>query len=448
MEFTFTCALCERLLPGSTDHGGQEIQCPDCQKVNLVPVVEDPEQLMAGGSVTLLDEEGQPITTILPAPPPVDRMSRPPTEYPSASPVPPPPPPPATVPPPAPVRAMPAVRPAKSVDVETAQMLGEAYQRITEEVGKLIVGQEEVIEQLLIAIFARSHCLLEGVPGLAKTFMVKCLSDALALSFRRVQFTPDLMPADITGTDVIQEDAETGQRGLAFLKGPLFAQMILADEINRSPPKTQAALLEAMQEHSVTIGGRTYTLEEPFFVLATQNPVEQEGTYPLPEAQKDRFMFHVRVGYPNREEEREIIKRTTSAYSAIIDPVLNGEQVIAVQKTVRKIPVPDHVMDFVLDIVRRSRPDDPDASKTAKEWIAWGPGPRACQQMVLGGKVRAVLRGRFHVAMDDIEALAAPVLRHRILPTFNAEAEGIKVDEIIAKIVAETPRGKARGVAV
>ncbi|MGB0581844.1 MAG: AAA family ATPase, partial [Limisphaerales bacterium] len=329
-------------------------------------------------------------------------------------------------------------------DVDMANMLAEAYQAIASEVGKLIVGQHEVIEQLLIAIFSRSHCLLEGVPGLAKTFMVKTLSDALALSFRRVQFTPDLMPADITGTDVIQEDPTTGQRQLSFIKGPLFAQMILADEINRSPPKTQAALLEAMQEHSVTVGGDTYQLDEPFFVLATQNPVEQEGTYQLPEAQKDRFMFLVKVDYPDREEEREIIKRTTSAYHADINPVLSGDQVMQVQKTVRKIPVPDHVMDFVLDLVRRSRPDDPDANKIARDWIAWGPGPRACQQLVLGGKVRAVLRGRFHVTIDDIEALALPVLRHRIVPTFNAEAEGIKVDEIIDKIIADIPRGKPR----
>lgn len=452
MDFTFTCALCERALPGSTEHAGAEIQCPDCDKINFIPAVENYDELLAAGSATVMDDEGKPITTILPAPPPPDRLERPLTEIPTASPVPaqpaPPPPPMAQ-----PVQAAPvaqaapvrvAARASKSADVDMANMLAEAYQGIASEVGKLIVGQHEVIEQLLIAIFSRSHCLLEGVPGLAKTFMVKTLSDALALSFRRVQFTPDLMPADITGTDVIQEDPTTGQRQLSFIKGPLFAQMILADEINRSPPKTQAALLEAMQEHSVTVGGDTYQLDEPFFVLATQNPVEQEGTYQLPEAQKDRFMFLVKVDYPDREEEREIIKRTTSAYSADINPVLTGDQVMQVQKTVRKIPVPDHVMDFVLDLVRRSRPDDPDANKIARDWISWGPGPRACQQLVLGGKVRAVLRGRFHVTIDDIEALALPVLRHRIVPTFNAEAEGIKVDEIIEKIIAEIPRGKPR----
>jgi MoxR-like ATPase len=284
------------------------------------------------------------------------------------------------------------------------------------------------------------------VPGLAKTYMVKSISEAMHFSFRRVQFTPDLMPADITGTDVIQEDPVTGRRNLIFLTGPIFAQMILADEINRSPPKTQAALLEAMQEHSVTVGGQTYRLEEPFFVLATQNPVEQEGTYPLPEAQKDRFMFHVKVGYPNRDQEREIIKRTTSAYSAKIDPVITGEEVIACQQIVRKVPVPDHVMEFVLDLVRKSRPGDADSLPFAKDLIAWGPGPRACQQLVLGGKVRAILRGRFHVTMDDVEAMAYPVLRHRIVPTFNAEAEGVTVDEIIGRILKAIPRGEVKTV--
>ena len=331
-------------------------------------------------------------------------------------------------------------------DVKLAQKLAESCARMRTEIAKNIVGQDDVIEQLLIAIFARSHCLLEGVPGLAKTYMVRSLAQALHLSFRRVQFTPDLMPADITGTDVIQEDPATGRRNLMFLKGPLFAQIILADEINRSPPKTQAALLEAMQEHSVTVGGQTYRLEEPFFVLATQNPIEQEGTYPLPEAQKDRFMFHVRVEYPTREEEREIVKRTTSAYKAEVGTVLNGDDVIQCQQIIRKVPVPEHVMDFVLDLVRRSRPDVPDTLPFTKELIAWGPGPRACQQLVLGGKVRAILRGRFHVTVDDIIALAPPVLRHRIVPTFNAEAEGIDADHIIKRILESTSRGEAKAV--
>ncbi|MEW6302866.1 MAG: MoxR family ATPase [Verrucomicrobiota bacterium] len=331
-------------------------------------------------------------------------------------------------------------------DAKLAARLTSAAQKIRQEVAKNIVGQDEVIEQLIIAIFARSHCLLEGVPGLAKTFMVRSLAEAMHFSFRRVQFTPDLMPADITGTDVIQEDPVTGRRNLVFLKGPIFAQMILADEINRSPPKTQAALLEAMQEHSVTVGGQTFRLEEPFFVLATQNPVEQEGTYPLPEAQKDRFIFHVKVDYPEREQERAIIQRTTSAYSAKIDPVITGEEVIQCQEIVRRVPVPDHVMEFVLDLVRKSRPNSADALGFTKELIAWGPGPRACQQLVLGGKVRAILRGRFHVTLDDVEALAYPVLRHRIVPTFNAEAEGIGVDEIVRRILEATPRGEAKTV--
>jgi len=331
-------------------------------------------------------------------------------------------------------------------DEKLARHLGDSFKKITREVAKLIVGQDEVIEQLVIAVFARSHCLLEGVPGLAKTSMVRRLANGMHLSFRRVQFTPDLMPADITGTDIIQEDPTTGHRKLTFLRGPIFAQMILADEINRSPPKTQAALLEAMQEHSVTVGGETYRLEEPFFVLATQNPLEQEGTYPLPEAQKDRFMFHVKVDYPSRSEERLVIERTTSAYSAKLEPVISGSDILRCQEIVRKVPVPDHVMDFVLDLVRRSRPAEETALPFVKELVAWGPGPRACQQLILGGKVRAILRGRFHVTVDDIEALAFPVLRHRIVPTFNAEAEGVDVDQIIRRLLDEIPRGETKKI--
>jgi len=331
-----------------------------------------------------------------------------------------------------------------SVDEQAlARGLCQSFEKLRREIGKVIVGQDDVIEQLVIAIFARSHCLLEGVPGLAKTFMVRSLAQVLQLSFRRVQFTPDLMPADITGTDIIQENPTTGRREFTFLKGPIFAQMILADEINRSPPKTQAALLEAMQEHSVTVGGETYKLEEPFFVLATQNPLEQEGTYPLPEAQKDRFMFHVKVDYPSRDEERLVVERTTSAYSAEPQPVLSGEEIIQCQQLVRRVPVPAHVMEFVLDLVRWSRPDDDSALQFVKELVSWGPGPRACQQLILGGKVRAILRGRFHVTNDDIEALAYPVLRHRIVPTFNAEAEGVTVDEIIRRLLEAVPRGEA-----
>ncbi len=325
-------------------------------------------------------------------------------------------------------------------DIDRAQALVSAYQKVTSELGKLIVGQEAVIEQLMIAILARGHCLLEGVPGLAKTLMVRGLSQVMDLSFRRIQFTPDLMPADITGTEVIQEDSTTGHRTLAFLQGPIFAQMILADEINRTPPKTQSALLEAMQEHSVTVGGNTYPLAEPFFVLATQNPIEQEGTYPLPEAQRDRFLFHVKVVYPLREQEREIVSRTTSAFEAKTDAVITGPEIIACQDLVRKVPVPDHVMDFVLDLVRCTRPKEQEAVSFVKELIEWGAGPRASQYLILAGKVRAVLQGRFHVTIDDIEALAHPVLRHRIVPTFNAEAEGINVDEIIDRVLKAVPR--------
>jgi MoxR-like ATPase len=329
-------------------------------------------------------------------------------------------------------------------DKAAAAMLVQANQRITEEMGKFIVGQQEVIEQLVIAVLAGGHCLLEGVPGLAKTAMIRSLARTMDLSFRRIQFTPDLMPADITGTDIIQEDPATGHRRFVFQKGPIFTQMLLADEINRTPPKTQAALLEAMQEHSVTVGGHTLKLEEPFFVLATQNPIEQEGTYPLPEAQKDRFIFLVKVDYPDREHERQIVARTTGSFTADLQPVIDGARIQQLQQVVRKVPVPEHVMDFVLDLVRFTRPNNPEAPSFVKELIEWGAGPRACQNIVLAAKVRAVLRGRFHVTDDDIEALAHPVLRHRVVPTFNAEAEGIRVDDIITRILKAVPRGEAK----
>ncbi|MEX2215650.1 MAG: MoxR family ATPase [Phycisphaeraceae bacterium] len=329
-------------------------------------------------------------------------------------------------------------------DARRAALLRDAYAKLSAEIGRIIVGQHEVIEQLVIAMLARGHCLLEGVPGLAKTLMIRCLADAMSLSFRRIQFTPDLMPADITGTDIIQEDKLSGTRQLVFEKGPIFAQMVLADEINRTPPKTQSALLEAMQEHSVTIGGKTFKLDEPFFVLATQNPIEQEGTYPLPEAQRDRFLFHVKVQYPDRAQEREIILRTTSTFEAKISPVLDGATIQSLQDTVRRVPVPDHVVDFVLDMVRRCRPNEAEAFPFVKELVDWGPGPRACQHLVMAAKVRALLKGRYHVTLDDIDALALPVLRHRIVPTFNAEAEGITVDDIIGKVLKAVPRGTAK----
>jgi len=323
---------------------------------------------------------------------------------------------------------------------ERATRLVEACRRIREQVGRIVVGQDEVVEQLLIAILARGHCLLEGVPGLAKTLMVRSLAESMNLTFHRIQFTPDLMPADITGTDIIQENRETGHRDLVFDKGPIFTQMLLADEINRTPPKTQAALLEAMQEHEVTVGGTTYRLDEPFFVLATQNPIEQEGTYPLPEAQRDRFLFNVIVDYPSRDEEGEIIDRTTSTLSAKPVPVVSGEEIIECQKTVRLVPLPDHVKNFVLDLVRSARPKDPSTAPWVRELIDWGPGPRACQQLVLASKARALLHGRHHVTRDDVEALAFPVLRHRIVPTFNAEAEGVSVDDVIRRLLRELPK--------
>ena len=329
--------------------------------------------------------------------------------------------------------------PASADHQARAARLVDACQKIREQIRKVVVGQEDVVEQLLIAILARGHCLLEGVPGLAKTLMIRSLAETMNLGFNRIQFTPDLMPADITGTDIIQENRETGHRDLVFDKGPIFTQMLLADEINRTPPKTQAALLEAMQEHEVTVGGKTYTLDEPFFVLATQNPIEQEGTYPLPEAQRDRFLFNVVVDYPSRDEESDIIDRTTSTVSAKISAVVSGQDIIECQETVRLVPLPEHVKQFVLDLVRSARPKDEGSAAWVKDMIEWGPGPRACQQIVLAAKARAIMHERHHVTLDDIEALAYPVLRHRIVPTFNAEAEGVSVDDLIARLLKEVP---------
>ncbi|MEI6713553.1 MAG: MoxR family ATPase [Verrucomicrobiota bacterium] len=333
--------------------------------------------------------------------------------------------------------------PLPTGDAASAAALVHLHHQIRTEMSKVIVGQTDVVDLLLIAVLAGGHCLLEGVPGLAKTAIIRSLAQSMHLSFRRIQFTPDLMPADITGTDIIQEDPATGHRRFVFQKGPIFSQMLLADEINRTPAKTQAALLEAMQEHAVTAGGHTLRLEEPFFVLATQNPIEQEGTYPLPEAQKDRFLFHLIVDYPDRDEEREVITRTTSPSTTEIQPVVTGQQILECQKTARRVPVPDHVMDFVLDLVRGTRPDDKNAKPFVKDLIAWGAGPRACQCLVLAGKVRALLHGRFHVSIQDIEALALPVLRHRIVPTFHAESEGITPDAILKQLLEAVPRSTA-----
>ncbi len=325
-------------------------------------------------------------------------------------------------------------------DVQSVRQLREAYTQITSELSKVIVGQQSVIEELLIALFARGHCLLVGVPGLAKTLMIRTLADSLALKFSRIQFTPDLMPSDITGTEVIQENKSSGAREFRFLPGPIFGNVILADEVNRTPPKTQAALLEAMQEHQVTIGGNQHRLAEPFFVLATQNPIEQEGTYPLPEAQLDRFMFNVYVDYPSEDDELEIIKRTTTDVIAEPTPTLDAEQILQLQEIVRKVPVADHVLRYALQLTRLTRREKGDVPDFISDYVVWGAGPRASQYLVLGAKARAVLHGRYYADIDDICAVAPPVLRHRIITNFNAEADGVKTDDIIQRLIDFVPR--------
>jgi len=325
------------------------------------------------------------------------------------------------------------------VTSESIAKLNQSYLAIREQMSQVIVGQTEVIDQLLIALFSRGHCLLEGVPGLAKTLMISTLARCLSLSFSRIQFTPDLMPADITGTDVLQTNRETGQREFVFIQGPLMHNMVLADEINRTPPKTQAALLEAMQERQVTVGQIRHKLADPFFVLATQNPIEQEGTYQLPEAQQDRFMFKVFVGYPSFHEEKQIAIQTTGIQSDNITPILGVEEILELQKIVRQVPVSDHVVNYALALVRQTRIDEAEAPEFVKQWLSWGAGPRAVQFLLLGGKTRALLNGRAHVSTDDIQALAAPVLRHRIVTSFAAESEGITPDKVIARLIAETP---------
>lgn len=324
-------------------------------------------------------------------------------------------------------------------DIQAVERLAEAFRRLTSELGKVIVGQEQVIEELLIALFAGGHCLLVGVPGLAKTLLIRTLSGALSLDFSRIQFTPDLMPADITGTEVIQEDKGTGARTFRFLPGPVFANIVLADEINRTPPKTQAALLEAMQEKQVTIGGERHPLPSPFFVLATQNPIEQEGTYPLPEAQLDRFMFNVLIDYPDENEELEIVKRTTADVDVQTTPTLSADEIAELSRIVRRIPVADHVARYALQFTRRTRVDRGDVPEIVQDFVSWGAGPRASQFIILGAKARAALHGRYFVSGDDIRAVAPPVLRHRIITNFNAEAEGIKTDEIVAELVRTIP---------
>jgi MoxR-like ATPase len=319
-------------------------------------------------------------------------------------------------------------------DVVVIDELRSTYDRMKAEMAKVIIGQDEVIERLLICVLSRGHALLMGVPGLAKTLMVNSLSKVMSLDFNRIQFTPDLMPSDITGTDILQETAE-GRREFEFVRGPIFANIILADEINRTPPKTQSALLEAMQEHHVTVSGRIMPLPEPFFVLATQNPIEQEGTYSLPEAQLDRFMFFIEVEYPDRDEERRIARETTGAATGEITPQVTGEQILKYQELVERVPVPDHIYDLAVDIVRATRPASGDAPDFCKKLVLWGAGPRAVQYLIRGAKARAVLQGSYLVRQEDLEAVAHPVLRHRIITNFQAQAEGMSSTVIVNQLL-------------
>ena len=322
-------------------------------------------------------------------------------------------------------------------DVELVEKLNDKIKEVKSEIAKRIVGQEKIIEQLLISLLARGHCLLVGVPGLAKTLLIKTVSEAMNLKFSRIQFTPDLMPSDITGTEIIEEDQLTKKRDFKFISGPIFANIILADEINRTPPKTQAALLEAMQEHRVTAAGTTYQLPDPFFVLATQNPIEQEGTYPLPEAQLDRFMFNLWLDYPSFDEEIKIVKTTTSQYDAQIDKVLDAKEIIEFQDLVHRVPVAENVIDFAVKTVNMTRPTNGNSPQFVKDWITWGAGPRASQYLTLAAKTRAIMEGRFTPNIDDVKVALLPVLRHRIITNFSAEAEGITSVEVIKKISEE-----------
>jgi MoxR-like ATPase len=324
-----------------------------------------------------------------------------------------------------------------SNDVESVEQLAQAYTDLRSEIGKIIIGHDTIIEHLLITLLSRGHCLLIGVPGLAKTLLIKTLAQALDLKFNRIQFTPDLMPSDITGTEIIEENVSTRTKAFKFVKGPVFANIILADEINRTPPKTQAALLEAMQEHHVTVAGETHLLSEPFFVLATQNPIEQEGTYPLPEAQLDRFMLNLWLDYPSFKEEIKIVTSTTSRYDASIRQVLSGDDIVEFQNLVRGVPVSDNVVEFAVRLTENTRPSYSGAPAYIKNWIRWGAGPRASQYLILGAKTRAILQGRFTPDIDDVKAVAGPVLRHRLVTSFNAEAEGITAIHIVEKLLQD-----------
>jgi MoxR-like ATPase len=322
-------------------------------------------------------------------------------------------------------------------DIETMQRLKEARDRIKTEVGKIIVGQEKVIDELLIAILSNGHVLLIGVPGLAKTLLVSTLAQVLELKFSRIQFTPDLMPSDITGTEILHEDKASGSREFKFVKGPVFANIVLADEINRTPPKTQAALLQAMQEHEVTAGSQTFKLQEPFFVLATQNPIEQEGTYPLPEAQLDRFMFNILIDYPSYDEENEIVRTTTALQESALDVVIRGSEISELQRLVRKVPVSDHVIDYAVKLVRATRYSDGNNLEYIRNWVSWGAGPRASQYLILGAKTRAILDNRPTPSVEDVKSVAKPVLRHRIVTSFNAEADGVGAEQIIERLIED-----------
>ena len=328
-------------------------------------------------------------------------------------------------------------------DQRILENLNKAKAKMLAEIHKVIIGQDDVIALMLQAMLSRGHCLLVGVPGLAKTLMISTLAQVMKLSFNRIQFTPDLMPSDITGTDVIEEDLTTGRRAFRFVKGPVFANIILADEINRTPPKTQAALLQAMQEYEVTTGGNDYKLDLPFFVLATQNPIEQEGTYPLPEAQLDRFMFMVYVDYPSRSEERTIVKTTTTEVTGEAKQVLTGEDILALQRIIRKIPISQFVVDYAVNLTRATRPGDGTAPDFIKNYLAWGAGPRAAQYLVLGAKSRSLLAGRFNVSCEDVRAVAKPVMRHRMFTNFNADAEGKTTDDIVEMLIKAVPEPKA-----
>src|SRR5262245_57029234 len=328
-------------------------------------------------------------------------------------------------------------------DVQLLETLRHAHKQMKAEIGKIIIGQEKVLDQLLMAIFCRRHALLVGVPGLAKTLMVSTLAQALDLPFKRIPFTPDLMPTDITGTEVIQDDPATRQRMFKFMPGPVFAHIVLADEINRTPPKTQAALLEAMQERKVSIGGIDHPMRDPFFVLATQNPIEQEGTYPLPEAQLDRFLFMIKVDYPTDSEEEQIMRQGTSDVQLSVSKVLHGDDIIKLQHIVRRVPVADHVFQYAKRITRMSRPATPEATAFVNQWLTWGAGPRASMNLIMAAKAHAVLQGRHHVSADDVAHVAEPILRHRLIPNFTAQSEGITIENIIQRLLAAVPKHQA-----